>query len=393
MINSIPILNRTRMKVLKLSFIMAILIASGCRNINKRISDKMPVTAGEYSKAERFTLDRRNGYTVLKIINPWQGALNINMEYYLVKRGTELPAGLDSSAVLFVPVQKIICMSTTHVAMISALGEENTIKGMSGTGFIYDGNLVSKVNKGLIEDVGYEANLNKELILGIAPDLIMIYGIGSESAGYVGKLKELGVRVIFNADYLETDPLRKAEWIKLFGALYCKEDMADSIYKSEVEAYLNLKSFINEQASVRPKVLLGLPYKDTWYISPGNSFISKLISDAGGDYLWQNTESPVSMPYGIENVYLRAITADFWLNIGSINTKGEISMVDKRLEQLPCFEKGNLFNNNYRVTLSGGNDYWESGSLYPHLILKDIATILHPDLFNNDELFYYRKIY
>jgi iron complex transport system substrate-binding protein len=393
MINSIPILNRTRMKVLKLSFIMAILIASGCRNINKRISDKMPVTAGEYSKAERFTLDRRNGYTVLKIINPWQGALNINMEYYLVKRGTELPAGLDSSAVLFVPVQKIICMSTTHVAMISALGEENTIKGMSGTGFIYDGNLVAKVNKGLIEDVGYEANLNKELILGIAPDLIMIYGIGSESAGYVGKLKELGVRVIFNADYLETDPLRKAEWIKLFGALYCKEDMADSIYKSEVEAYLNLKSFINEQASVRPKVLLGLPYKDTWYISPGNSFISKLISDAGGDYLWQNTESPVSMPYGIENVYLRAITADFWLNIGSINTKGEISMVDKRLEQLPCFEKGNLFNNNYRVTLSGGNDYWESGSLYPHLILKDIATILHPDLFNNDELFYYRKIY
>jgi iron complex transport system substrate-binding protein len=393
MINSIPILNRTRMKVLKLSFIMAILIASGCRNINKRIFDKMPVTAGEYSKAERFTLDRRNGYTVLKIINPWQGALNINMEYYLVKRGTELPAGLDSSAVLFVPVQKIICMSTTHVAMISALGEENTIKGMSGTGFIYDGNLVAKVNKGLIEDVGYEANLNKELILGIAPDLIMIYGIGSESAGYVGKLKELGVRVIFNADYLETDPLRKAEWIKLFGALYCKEDMADSIYKSEVEAYLNLKSFINEQASVRPKVLLGLPYKDTWYISPGNSFISKLISDAGGDYLWQNTESPVSMPYGIENVYLRAITADFWLNIGSINTKGEISMVDKRLEQLPCFEKGNLFNNNYRVTLSGGNDYWESGSLYPHLILKDIATILHPDLFNNDELFYYRKIY
>jgi iron complex transport system substrate-binding protein len=393
MINSIPILNRTRMKVLKLSFIMAILIASGCRNINKRISDKMPVTAGEYSKAERFTLDRRNGYTVLKIINPWQGALNINMEYYLVKRGTELPAGLDSSAVLFVPVQKIICMSTTHVAMISALGEENTIKGMSGTGFIYDGNLVAKVNKGLIEDVGYEANLNKELILGIAPDLIMIYGIGSESAGYVGKLKELGVRVIFNADYLETDPLRKAEWIKLFGALYCKEDMADSIYKSEVEAYLNLKSFINEQASVRPKVLLGLPYKDTWYISPGNSFISKLISDAGGDYLWQNTESLVSMPYGIENVYLRAITADFWLNIGSINTKGEISMVDKRLEQLPCFEKGNLFNNNYRVTLSGGNDYWESGSLYPHLILKDIATILHPDLFNNDELFYYRKIY
>jgi iron complex transport system substrate-binding protein len=391
--NSLPILSRIRRMLFTMSMILAILISSGCRNINKGISGIKPDAGGEYPKADRFTLDKKNGYTVLNISNPWQGALNINLEYNLVKRGNELPAGLDSSTILFVPVQKIICMSTTHVAMISALGEENTIKGMSGTGFIYAGNLVTKVNKGQIEDVGYEANLNKELILGIAPDLIMIYGIGSESAGYVGKLKELGVRVIFNADYLETDPLRKAEWIKLFGALYCKEDLADSIYKSEVETYRNLKSFISEHISTRPKVLLGLPYKETWYISPGNSFISKLISDAGGDYLWQNTESPVSMPYGIENVYLRAITADFWLNIGTINAKGEISMIDNRLAQLPCFEKGNLFNNNNRVTLGGGNDYWESGSLYPHLILKDIATILHPELFDKDELFYYRKIY
>ena len=51
------------------------------------------------------------------------------------------------------------------------------------------------------------------------------------------KLKELGIKVIFNADYLETDPLGKAEWIKLFGALYCKENLADSIFNSEVDEY------------------------------------------------------------------------------------------------------------------------------------------------------------
>ena len=72
----------------------------------------------------------------------------------------------------------------------------------------------------------------------------MIYGVGSESSGYVGKIEELGIKVIYNADYLETDPLGKAEWIKLFGALYCREKMADSIFNAEVEAYNNLKSFI-----------------------------------------------------------------------------------------------------------------------------------------------------
>jgi len=98
------------------------------------------------------------------------------------------------------------------------------------------------------------------------------------------------------------------------------------------------------------------------------------------------------MPYGIENVYMRALTADYWLNIGSITDKDEITAVDIRLGELQCFKNGNLFNNNRRISKNGGNDYWESGSVYPNIILKDIASILHPGLFGDYELFYYRKI-
>lgn len=352
-------------------------------------------TVSEYSliqRAERFSLEKRSDYTILTIKNPWQGADNVTQVYYLVKRGSEFPAGLDSSVVIFVPLKKIICMSTTHIAMIAAIGEENTIAGVSGSGFVYTKGLIENLKNGVIADVGYEANLNKELIIKISPDLIMMYGIGSESAGYIGKIQELGIRVLFNADYLEIDPLGKAEWIKLFGALYCRENLADSIYKTETTEYEKIKSFVSQNVSIRPKVLLGLPYKDTWYISPGNSFISKLITDAGGNYLWQNTESSVSMPFGIENVYLKALTADYWLNIGTAVSKSEISMLDQRLTGLPCYKKGNLFNNNKRTTHEGGNDYWESGTVYPHLILKDIASIIHPDLFAGNELLFYRKI-
>ncbi len=69
------------------------------------------------------------------------------------------------------------------------------------------------------------------------------------------------------------------------------------------------------------QVLLGLPFKDTWFVSPGNSFISKLIEDAGGSYLWKDTKSAVSMPFGLENVYLKAVNADFWLNIGTVQNE------------------------------------------------------------------------
>lgn len=345
------------------------------------------------SRAERFTLEKKNGLTEIKIINPWQGATGINQTYYILKRGSAIPAGIDSLSVIYVPLRKIVCMSTTHVAMISALGEENSIAGVSGTGLIYSPKIAVNVKKGLVSEVGYEANLNKELIIKISPDLIMIYGIGSESSGYVGKIKELGIKVIINGDYLETDPLGRAEWIKLFGALYCKDNLADSIFNAEVDDYYRLKSFIGQNIKSRPKVLLGLPFKDTWYISPGNSFISKLISDSGGDYLWKDTESSISMPYGIENVYLKGLTADYWLNIGSAVSKIDISSVDPRFNDLPCFKNGNLFNNNKRINSNGGNDYWESAPLHPHQLLNDIAAILHPELFNHRELFYYRKIY
>jgi len=342
--------------------------------------------------AHGFSIERKDDYSVVTITNPWQGADNIIMSHYLVKRGTRLPEGVDSVNVIFVPVSRIVCMSSTHIGMILAMREKNSIIGLSGTGFVYSDEITDRITRGFVEEVGYETSLNQELIIRLSPDLLMMYGIGSESMGHVNKINELGIKIVFNADYLETDPLGKAEWIKLFGALYCKEEMADSIFTEEVKNYNQIRDYIRDKSEEKPSVLLGLPFKDTWFISPGNSFISKLIQDAGGNYLWRNTTSSLSMPYGLENVYIAALDADYWLNIGTVTRSDEISLVDKRLADLKSFKNNNLYNNNKRITRGGGNDYWESGTLSPHIILKDIASILHPDLFPEHELFFYRKI-
>ncbi len=332
---SVKYLYRCRILLLLLLVISFLNIGCSRKSVNNKLNN-VSDGACQTTRAERLRIEKLDGYSKVTIINPWQGAENVNLTYNLVRRDSVFPAHLDSSDVIFVPVRSIVCLSTTHLAMLSALGEESSVSGVSGPGYVYSESLTKRIEAGLISDVGYDSGLNKELILSISPDLVMMYGIGSESAGYVGKIKELGIKVIFNADYLETDPLGKAEWIKLFGALYCKEELADSIYTSEIELYDSLRKIISENISVRPKILLGLPYKDTWYISPGNSFISKIISDAGGDYLWKDTESAVSMPYGIENVYLGALKADYWLNIGSIKSGKEIDAVDERLTRLPC---------------------------------------------------------
>lgn len=344
------------------------------------------------SMAQRFKIEKKDSCTILTITEPWQGAKGISQVFYLVKRGTKFMPESEASGLIYVPVRKIICMSSTHIAMISALGEERSICGISGTNYIYDPKIRSRADSALIAEIGYDSGINRELILSINPDLIMMYGIGSESSGYVSKITDLGIKVMYDADYLETDPLAKAEWIKVFGALYCKEEMAGMIYDEEATEYNYVKSIISEKARKKSSVLLGLPYRDTWFISPGNSYISTLIRDAGGDYLWKDTESAYSMPYSFESVFMKSLNADYWLNVGTINTKSEISSFDARLEKFSAFLSGNIYNNTSRISSGGGNDYWESGTLNPHIILKDIASILHPGIFGDYELVYYKKI-
>jgi len=329
---------------------------------------------------------------MLTIIDPWQGASGIRHIYYLVGNSHKINIDADSSMIIRVPVRNMICMSSTHLAMIAALDERKTISAVSGKKYIYDSILRSMADRGMIGETGYDSGINHELILKSDPDLIMLYGIGSESAGYMNRISGAGIRMMYNADYLETNPLGRAEWIKVFGALYCKDDMADSIFSAAVNAYNDIKSEIQASGLERPDVLLGLPYRDTWYISPGNSYISTLIYDAGGNYLWSDVSSMVSLPQSFETVYLRALKADFWLNPGAAGSKKEISALDIRLENLPCFISGNIYNNNARMTETGGNDYWESGTVNPHIILRDIYLILHPGVSSNKELYYFRRL-
>jgi iron complex transport system substrate-binding protein len=372
-------------------FCSFIFILCSCKNGSKEHVNS-EFLRKDIKYAERFDLIQKEGYSLLIIKNPWQGAVNINETYYLITDSSRIPPDVDSQHIIRVPVKRIICTSTTHLSMISALGEAETIKGISFANYIYEKRICDLIENKNIADVGYDDNLNKELVIQISPDLVMVFGIGSESAGYISKLKELGIRILFNAEYLETDPLGKAEWIRVFGALYNKGKEADSIFSLIEDEYNRLKSYVEKNCAEKPSVLLGLPWKDTWFISPGNSYISRIISDAGGNYLWKNTRSDISMPFGLENVYVKALNADYWLNTGSINSLDEITAIDDRLCDLPSFRKGNVYNNNKRVSPGGGYDYWESGCINPQRILKDIAAIIHPELFPDYSLYYYKKI-
>ncbi|HCI55665.1 MAG TPA: ABC transporter substrate-binding protein [Bacteroidales bacterium] len=342
--------------------------------------------------ASHLNIEESEDYSKLSVINPWQKTTETRFEYYLVRNRGKKPDVEDSSMIINVPVKKLILMSTTYIPMISALGVAGAIKGVSGTNFIYDNEIRKMVSNGLIQDVGYEENLDKERIINIAPDLVIAYGVSGETAGYSSKLREFGIKVLFNADYLEETPLGRAEWIKMFGALFCLQDKADSIFNSIESEYNKLKLYIDKKIDSKPEVMLGLPWQNVWYITPGNSYLSNLIDDAGGNYIWKELTANYAVPMGIENVFVKAEHAEYWLNTGDASSLSQIFAIDRRFAFLPPVIKGNVYNNNKRISQGGGNDYWESGTIKPHIILKDIASIIHPELFEGYELFYYKKL-
>jgi iron complex transport system substrate-binding protein len=124
----------------------------------------------------------------------------------------------------------------------------------------------------------------------------------------------------------------------------------------------------------------------------GKSNLAVLIGDAGGKFLWDENPSKEAFPVSLEEVFLRAVKADYWLNCGSVNSMSELMAFDQRFSTVPAVIKSRVYNNNLRSTPAGGNDYWESGVVHPDLALQDLVKILHPELAVNKEFYYYRKI-
>jgi len=70
----------------------------------------------------------------------------------------------------------------------------------------------------------------------------------------------------------------------------------------------------------------------------------------------------------------------------------DITSFDTRLAQLPPVVSGKVYNNNLRMSRGGGNDFWESGTVHPELILHDLISIFHPEIANDSLLVYYQKL-
>lgn len=320
--------------------------------------------------------------------SPWQGANGCNTYMLMSADGEEVPSGFEGQ-VLKGPARRIVCMSSSHVAMLDAIGEADRIIGISGKNYIATPSVVSRIDG--IAEVGYEGNIDYERLIAAKPDLVMIYGVGGAST-MEPRLKELGIPFIYIGDYTEQSPLGKAEWMRLIAALVGKEiDEEHDRFSEIARSYNQIKQ--TATPGVRPKVMLNIPYGDVWYMPGPDNYMVRLIEDAGGEYIFKDGVGSESLPIDFETAYQIVNECDIWLNVGQVNSIDELVATVPKLKDAPVVRNRMVFNNNRLTTPGGGNAFWENGAVNPHVILADLASMFTTKAGTGDSLpTYYKRL-
>lgn len=314
--------------------------------------------------------------------NPWQGADSVCTRLLILRDGEQAPEGFDGQ-ILHGDAARVVAMSSTHVAMLDAIGRAGNIVGVSGRGFI------STPLGDDVADVGYDGNIDYEALMGASPDLVLLYGVGAPSA-MEGKLRELGIPYIYVGDYLEESPVGKAEWLVAIGETAGIRDAAERRFAAIDSSYTALCRRTDSVAE-RPRVMLNTPYGDAWFMPTADNYMARLISDAGADYVCADLKGNKSATIDIEQAYMLASGADFWLNTGQTSDMRSLLAQCPRFADTAPVLAGRVYNNTLRSTPGGGNDFYESAIVHPDLVLRDLIKIFHPELVG-EEFTYYRKV-
>ncbi len=341
--------------------------------------------------ARGFTLDYRGNYKVITVLSPF-GEKGAAVRYLLVPRGAARPAGYPGALVIATPIRSLVGLSSLHVALADFLGAADVLVGVGDFKYVSAPRVRQRIAAGKLYEAGQSTALNNELLIARRPDLVMASGWPGEGLGHFQTLAAAGVPVLINSEWVETTPLARAEWVKVLAALLNKEDLVNQKFGQVARDYQRLAA-VAQKATSRPKVVVGLPFKDVWYVPAADNYLAQFLHDAGCAYPWARTQSAAgSLALTFEAVAPVALAADYWLQTGTLDTRAALLAQDGRYAAFGPYKTARVFNNTRRTNAQGSNDYWESGAVRPDLVLADLIRILHPELLPTWSLYYYQLL-
>lgn len=323
--------------------------------------------------ARGFSIWYSEDQYLLQVNDPWNKG-DIMASYRIDK--TEIP-------------ERWALSSTTHIGFLDALGEADRVVGCTSPGRIYNTKLAEKYRRGELVKIGSDMEFNFESVLGVKPDIVLQTAFEGEN-NKDSKFKNTNLEFIYILEWMEAHPLGRAEWIKVFGILTGKSTEADSVFNKIAKEYTTLKSKAGDEND-KPTVMIGNNFNGVWFMPGGKNYMCRYLEDAGYSYSYYDSGKEGSLALNFENVLKDFRSADIWLGVSARNMEGLLND-DSRYNLFEAFKTGEVYSLNGRLSSELGNDFWESGVVYPNSVLADLVSISHPDLLPGYQLVYYKKL-
>ena len=355
-----------RFKTLLLSALTALVIS--CSN-----GEQFNATGGIMELASHITVSETPHSYHVRIANPWKKGYLLHTYTFTDSLPTDYSFNRNVNTVQL-PLKRVVVMTNSLAHLMVELGVEDCIAGVCEPEYISDTLIRARLADGTITDCGNSMYPTVEKIMGLHPDAILVSPF--EGTGY-GQLEKLGIPLLECADYMETSPLARAEWIRFYGRLFGAAQRADSLYDKVKSDYNSLK-VIAAKTVMRPKVMLDTRKGSAWYVAGGESTIGQMIADANAEYVFAYNNSSGSVPLSFETVYEKAQDADVWLLKNSNSIPLTYSLLESDFKSYSSFKP--FKERNIWVCDVNEVPYFELSSFHPEMLLDDFISIFHPEM-------------
>jgi iron complex transport system substrate-binding protein len=149
------------------------------------------------------------------------------------------------------------------------------------------------------------------------------------------KLEELGIPVMVERSSYESNPLGRIEWIKLYGVLYDKSEVASDYFDKQLAKVEDVGKL---EATNKTVAFFSVNSNGQIIVRKPGDYISSMINMAGGKYIPDDIkpaeENALStMKITTEDFYIRAVDADVLIFNSTI--EGEIETIDELIKLEP----------------------------------------------------------
>ena len=388
--------------------------------------------------------DAEYQYAEVNVANPWKAGTLLH-RYILIPKGEEGDKTVTRLALqrtsgmgcttdtVRTPVERSAVFIAPHCQLMYELGCQQAIRGVCDLNYINIPDVrkraasAGKATAGnasaqnSIVDCGSSMAPDIERIIALKPEAIFVSPF--ENSGGYGKLDKLHIPIIEAADYMESSPLGRAEWMKFYGMLFGKDKnisttaagkaseaavgkaseatagkaseatlpascelRADSLFAQIEKEYLDLKA----EAGKLPKGLSILTERKTgnvWYVPGGQSTIGILLKDANARYIFSDDKHSGSLPMSPEQILAKGSQVDVWAFKyfgGAPLSQVQLLQEYDGYKALAAFNRGNI----YQVDTSTV-PYFELTSFHPELLLREFIILAHGSRFG--KLKFYKK--